>query len=103
MVICAIGVAAIHDSKQLVYISSWNRPSGRYFVELETAPVPGSEMPDTSVNKFDTVDREELACIVAQHLTPHPQLPRSLGLRHFAQTAYSPKDAGVVRFLRRTV
>jgi hypothetical protein len=70
--LCAIGVAATHDPKQLVYISSWNRPGGRYFVELETAPAPGSEMPYTSVSKFDTVDREELACIVAQHLTPRP-------------------------------
>ena|SRR5579859_4118639 len=69
---CAIGVTAVHDAKQLVYISSWSRPSGRYFVELETAPSPGSEMPYTTVNKFDTVDREELARIVAEHLTAHP-------------------------------
>jgi hypothetical protein len=70
--LCAIGVAAIHDPKQLVYISSWNRPGGRYFVELETAPAPGSEMPYASVSKLDNVDRDELTCIVAQHLTPRP-------------------------------
>jgi hypothetical protein len=29
-------------------------------------------MPYTTVNKFDTVDREELARIVAEHLTAHP-------------------------------
>jgi hypothetical protein len=73
--LCAIGVAATHDPKQLVYISSWNRPGGRYFVELETAPAPGSEMQYASVSKFDNVDREELARIVAQHLTPDCQIP----------------------------
>jgi hypothetical protein len=70
--LCAVGVAAIHDPQQLVYISSWNRPTGRYFVELETAPLPGSEMPYTSVGKFDTVGREELASLVAQHLSRRP-------------------------------
>jgi hypothetical protein len=70
--LCAVGVAAIHDPQQLVYSSSWNRPTERYFVELETAPLPGSEMPYTSVAKFDTVDREELATLIAQHLSPRP-------------------------------
>jgi hypothetical protein len=70
--LCATGVAAMHDPQQLVYISSWNRPSGHYFVELETAPAPGSELPYASVSKFDSVDRDELARLVAQHLTPRP-------------------------------
>ena len=70
--LCAVGVTAIHDPQQLVYISSWNQPTGRYFVELETAPLPGSELPYASVAKFDTVDREELASLVAQHLSPRP-------------------------------
>jgi hypothetical protein len=54
----AIGVAAIHDPKRLVYISSWGRPTGHYSVELETAPTQGSEIPYTSVGKFDNVDRK---------------------------------------------
>jgi hypothetical protein len=67
----AIGVAAKHNPKQLVYICYEGR-SDDYSVELETAPPPDSEMPHATIGRFNGVLREELARIVAQHLTPHP-------------------------------
>ncbi len=63
----AIGIAAISDPTQLVYIASLGQPA-RYSVELESAPTPGSDLPYSTVGQFNGVDREELARLVAQHL-----------------------------------
>ena len=71
----AVGVAATDDPKQLVYIASRGQPAGPYFVELETAPGEGSDLPYTMVGRFEAVDREQLLRITAQHLnagTPEP-------------------------------
>jgi hypothetical protein len=66
--LCAIGISAPADPAQLVYISTWRRPSGYYKVELESASPPGSEMPHEDNGKFDLVSRDELLGIVKTHL-----------------------------------
>jgi hypothetical protein len=64
----AIGVAAMDDPRHLACISSCGRPTGTYYVELEAAPVAGSDFPYATVDRFDEVDREQLPRIVGQHL-----------------------------------
>jgi hypothetical protein len=66
--LCAIGISAPGDPAQLVYILSWGRPAGYYAVELESAPLPGSERPYEDVGKFDHVGRDELLGIIKKHL-----------------------------------
>lgn len=65
----AIGVALENDPKRL-FIAAYGLPTD-YFVELETAPSIGSELPYKSVGTFRSVDRERLLKIVLDHL--HPQ------------------------------
>jgi hypothetical protein len=64
----AIGVASPEDPHRLVYICAGSEEPERYFVELETAPSEGSDLPYESVGKFTSVDREQLARIVKDHL-----------------------------------
>jgi hypothetical protein len=45
-----------------------DHPAGRYAVELESAPVAGSDLPFRSIAKFDIVNRKELLMIVKEHL-----------------------------------
>jgi hypothetical protein len=66
--LCAVGISAPNDPAQLVYISSWGRPAGHYGVELESAPLPGSDAPYQTVGEFQAVNREELLRIVENHL-----------------------------------
>jgi len=66
--LCAIGISAPGNPAQLVYISTWRRPSGYYAVELESAPPPDSEMPYEEIGEFDFVSRDELLGIVKTHL-----------------------------------
>jgi hypothetical protein len=66
--LCAVGISAPDDPAQLVYISSWRRPAGYYAVELESAPLPGSEMRYEDVGKYDHVNRDELLSIIKKHL-----------------------------------
>jgi len=65
---CAVGVSALDDPSQLVYISTYGRAAGFYTVQLETAPPRGSDQPFQTVGGFGPVTREELAGIVAKHL-----------------------------------
>jgi hypothetical protein len=66
--LCAVGISAPDESAQLVYISSWGRPVGHYGVELESAPLPGSDAPYQTVGQFQAVTREDLLQIVEDHL-----------------------------------
>jgi hypothetical protein len=56
------------DSRQLVYISSYEQPVGRYSVELESAPAQGSEAPYQTVGNFELLSREELLDLITKHL-----------------------------------
>lgn len=68
--LCAIGISASADPAQLVYILTWGRPAGYYAVELESAPLPGSEKPYENCGKFDLVSQgeRELLGIIKNHL-----------------------------------
>jgi len=64
----AVGISAPDDPAQLVYIVSWGRPAGHYGVELESAPLPGSDAPYQAVGKVKAVSREGLLRIIENHL-----------------------------------
>ena len=66
--LCAIGLSSPNDPSQLVYVLTFERPPGRYAVELESPPVAGSDLPYRSVGKFDFLSREELLVIVKDHI-----------------------------------
>ncbi len=72
--LAAVGVSPPDNPSQLVYILSFGRPAGHYAVELESAPVAGSEVPHRTVAKFDLVSREELLEIIKDHFqkAKHP-------------------------------
>jgi hypothetical protein len=57
----------VGDPRQLVYIACHR--SGEYFVELETAPAAGAELPYATAGRFEAVDRETLLGIIARHLS----------------------------------
>lgn len=75
----AVGISSPDDPSQLVYILTFGRPAGRYAVELESAPVAGSDLPFRSIAKFDLVSREELLTIVKDHfqIAKHPKFQSS--------------------------
>lgn len=62
----AIGIALQNDHKRLVYVAAYG-PSD-YYVELETAPSIGSDLPYKSIGTFRSVDRDRLLKIVLDHL-----------------------------------
>ena len=66
----ATGLAIESQPDHLVYIAT-EAPPTTYFVELETAPVDGSELPYATVGQFHAVDRERLATILDDHLNRH--------------------------------
>jgi uncharacterized protein (DUF433 family) len=64
----AVGIARPESPDNLVYISTWGRSPGRYFVELEAPPAPGSELPYEITGRYENVDQESLLGIVREHL-----------------------------------
>jgi hypothetical protein len=66
---CAIGVSRPEEPNRLVYLSTWNRPPGRYLVELEIAPSEGSDLPYNIARRYEDVGRDALLSIVRQHLS----------------------------------
>lgn len=67
--LCGIGIANPQAHEILVYIGTAHMPEGQYFVELESAPEPGSEMPYQVAGRYESVGFEELVSIVSAHLT----------------------------------
>jgi hypothetical protein len=63
----AIGIAHPHDDHRLAYIAM-GEVDATYFLELETAPAPGSELPYAVMGKFHSVTFDELAMLIAGHL-----------------------------------
>jgi len=62
----ATGLSATNDPSQLVYVSGLG--PDRYFLELESAPLPGSNVPYRVLDRYDSVSRDELLDIVCHHL-----------------------------------
>jgi len=68
----AIGIAAPSVLGQLVYISTFSKPAGKYDVTLERPPTLSDELPYESHSDWLELDFESLASIVAEHLGIHP-------------------------------
>jgi hypothetical protein len=66
--LCAIGISASDDPAQLVYIQVMDAIAGRFAVELESEPSPGSDLLYRTIGKFDSVTREDLLGIITKHL-----------------------------------
>jgi hypothetical protein len=65
----AIGVGRFGDDEKLVYVSTWQRPVGHYFVELEkSAP----EDPLGYVTEFQAEDCDlgQVIAFMEEHLDP---------------------------------
>ena len=65
--LCAIGISRADAEYPLVYISTYKRSPGRYFLSLEEAPKSKSDIA-TQVGDFDNLEFVELAERIAEHL-----------------------------------
>ena len=63
----AVGIAHPNDEHRLAYIAV-NEVDATYFLELETAPATGSELPYAVTGTFPSVTFDELAVLIARHL-----------------------------------
>jgi len=68
----AIGIAAPSELGQLVYISTFGKPAGKYDVTLERPPTLSDELPYESHSEWLELDFENLATCVAEHFGIHP-------------------------------
>lgn len=64
----SVGVARPGSPDRLVHFSTFQRASGRYYVDLESPAPATSELPYEQGDTFDDVDFEELVTIVSRHL-----------------------------------
>jgi hypothetical protein len=64
----AVGIACPLETGRLVYISTYRSPPGRYDVELELPPEPGSDSLYSNAGRFDSVEYETLREIITTHL-----------------------------------
>jgi hypothetical protein len=67
--LCAIGIASPSTHGFLAYLSTHNRPDGRYDVELETPPLPGTNHLYEPAGGFDDLDFEAVVQLVQEHLS----------------------------------
>lgn len=65
---CAVGIAKTSDPRRLVYISTYDKKTGRYYYECEA---PAGQNPDEYVVtcKSDEVDITQLLEVVENHLS----------------------------------
>ena len=64
--LCAVGIERPGPGGQLVYISTWQRPAGSYYVELEVPADSGASYEVAA--RFDSVEYSELLELVRGHL-----------------------------------
>lgn len=67
--LCAVGIASPRDHRVLIYISCYGEPPGCFAYELELPPPPGDDFPYQVAGTGDGLSLEELAVVVAKHLT----------------------------------
>ena len=71
--LCAIGIARTDDHGVLVYISTFGKREGEYFVSLELPPRPGEEQwanhPYTPAGEQDAKTFDELVEIIQGHFS----------------------------------
>jgi hypothetical protein len=63
----AIGISGTEKPTALAYISTYGRPEGHYFLDVETvhASQPGS--PGEVIERHESISRDELLSIVTRH------------------------------------
>jgi hypothetical protein len=66
--LCAIGFARPDDHRVLVYVCTYERQDGAYFVSLELPPAADSDMAYSSAGERDVASFEELVEIIQRHL-----------------------------------
>ncbi len=64
----AVGIAKTSDHGTLAYISTWKKEPGKYFVELESPPQEGDDLPYRVAASYESVTFGELLDIVSRHL-----------------------------------
>jgi len=64
----AVGVSRSGHPDVLVYFCTFQRGPGRYYVDLESPAPPGSQLLYSQRERFEDVDFEVLAGVVARHL-----------------------------------
>ena len=60
----AVGVSSPGHPDRLVYVCTFQRRPGHYYVDLESPPPSGSQLPYEQGEAFEDVDFETLAAIV---------------------------------------
>ena len=71
----AVGIASPREHGVLAYLSTFDRPPGRYDVELEWPPAPGQEFPYRDAGKHRDLDFEAMAEVVRRHFSHPPDRP----------------------------
>ena len=66
--LCALGIAALHDPRRLVYVSTFNMPPGLFSYECEVGVGPNMEE-YTTTGYDNNVTYEELVGAIKQHLS----------------------------------
>lgn len=64
----AIGIARKGDLETLVYVSTWQKPEGRYSATLHSAQGPWRDVPCSSGVDLDDLDFQELLGLIRRHL-----------------------------------
>ena len=67
--LCAVGISSPSNPGVLVYISTYNESPNRYGYELETPPPAGSDALYEVAGRGSDISFEELANVVADHLS----------------------------------
>lgn len=61
---CAMGFAEAEAPRRLAYVSTWEQPAGRYFLELESADGEDYKVDGT----FEGIEFGELEHRISEHL-----------------------------------
>jgi len=68
----AIGIARNNETEKLGYISTWRKPPGHYYVELEGPAIPGS-LDSMTEAKVDDCDLPQAISLLEKHLGGHKE------------------------------
>jgi len=72
--LCAIGIKNLTDRKHLIYISTYNKPTDYYFVEIEKLNSKTDLENYDVIGDFDEITFEELSKLITKYLYLQPNL-----------------------------
>ena len=64
----AVGVCSMHEPGMAAYISTWDRPPGRCYLELEWPAENSADLPYGKTEEFENVSCSEAVSISAKHI-----------------------------------